>query len=368
MAGIPVASRGLRAPSRARCPRRSRRPRAARRRARSRRSSAARAAIPSSRASDLAQLAAVAGREDPDRATLTARARSSASRCRANRVWIPCHRQLHERRVLLGRERALLGGGLDLDEPAVAGHHEVAVDLGLGVLDVRQVDAGLAVDDPGRDRGHRLAQRVLHVLALAFASLLPSLPAARRRRTARASATQPPVIDAVRVPPSAWITSQSMVICRGPSARVSTAARKRSSDEPLDLLTAPTRTAAGPGVRRARQHRVLGGHPAPPLPLQERRHLLLDRGGADDLRLAEAISAEPFGVSVAVGGDHDRAQLVRSPSVGSHGARLYARRLRFVHDPQRLDAPVPTTHTCRPWRRRNATQLSASMGAQPTTR
>ena len=33
-----------------------------------------------------------------------------------------------------------------------------------------------------------------------------------------ARATQPPVIEAERVPPSAWITSQSMVIVFSPSA------------------------------------------------------------------------------------------------------------------------------------------------------
>ena len=40
------------------------------------------------------------------------------------------------------------------------------------------------------------------------------------------SATQAPVIEAVRVPPSAWITSQSTVICRSPSAGRSTTARR----------------------------------------------------------------------------------------------------------------------------------------------
>ena len=40
------------------------------------------------------------------------------------------------------------------------------------------------------------------------------------------SATQAPVIEAVRVPPSAWITSQSTVICRSPSAATSTTARR----------------------------------------------------------------------------------------------------------------------------------------------
>ncbi len=40
------------------------------------------------------------------------------------------------------------------------------------------------------------------------------------------SATQAPVIEAVRVPPSAWMTSQSMVICRSPSAGRSTTERR----------------------------------------------------------------------------------------------------------------------------------------------
>src|SRR5205807_10594010 len=40
------------------------------------------------------------------------------------------------------------------------------------------------------------------------------------------SATKPPVIAAVRVPPSAWMTSQSTVICRSPSASRSSTARR----------------------------------------------------------------------------------------------------------------------------------------------
>jgi hypothetical protein len=48
--------------------------------------------------------------------------------------------------------------------------------------------------------------------------------------TACRSATQPPVIAAQRVPPSACSTSQSMVICRSPSAARSTQAR---SERPI---------------------------------------------------------------------------------------------------------------------------------------
>ena len=48
--------------------------------------------------------------------------------------------------------------------------------------------------------------------------------------TASRSATQPPVIEAQRVPPSAWITSQSITICRSPNACRSTPAR---SERPI---------------------------------------------------------------------------------------------------------------------------------------
>ena len=44
--------------------------------------------------------------------------------------------------------------------------------------------------------------------------------------TASRSATQAPEMAAVRVPPSAWITSQSSEICRSPSASRSTTARR----------------------------------------------------------------------------------------------------------------------------------------------
>ncbi len=46
------------------------------------------------------------------------------------------------------------------------------------------------------------------------------------QRMQSCSATQAPVIEAVRVPPSAWITSQSTVIWRSPSAARSTTARR----------------------------------------------------------------------------------------------------------------------------------------------
>ena len=51
-------------------------------------------------------------------------------------------------------------------------------------------------------------------------------PSSTSFRQARASATNPPVTEAVRVPPSPWSTSQSMVMVRSPSFVISTAARR----------------------------------------------------------------------------------------------------------------------------------------------
>ena len=51
------------------------------------------------------------------------------------------------------RERIALCGRLHLDEPAVAGHHDVHVRLGRRVLDVVEVEHGPPVDDADRDGG-----------------------------------------------------------------------------------------------------------------------------------------------------------------------------------------------------------------------
>src|SRR5881628_1270181 len=91
-------------------------------------------------------------------------------------------------------------------------------------------------------------------------------------RSACASATKPPVIAAVRVPPSAWMTSQSTMTLRGPSALRSTAARS-APDEALDLegpAAGSSRDALALASlgSAARQHRVLRGHPPRALALE----------------------------------------------------------------------------------------------------
>ena len=60
-----------------------------------------------------------------------------------------------------------------------------------------------------------------------------STPSSRRYAHARASATQAPVMEAVRVPPSAWTTSQSRTMVFSPRALRSMIAR---SDRPMSRL------------------------------------------------------------------------------------------------------------------------------------
>src|SRR5262249_29292093 len=98
-------------------------------------------------------------------------------------------------------------------------------------------------------------------------------------------------------------------------------------DQALDLLRAaagPATLAAHAGVRGARQHAVLRGDPALALPLEERRHLVLDGRGTDHLRVAELHEHRALGVTEIVAGEPDRAQLVRGPPVVARAHRRVA--------------------------------------------
>src|SRR5712691_3242981 len=74
------------------------------------------------------------------------------------------------------------------------------------------------------------------------------------------SAIQAPVIAAVRVPPSAWITSQSMVTCRSPMASSSTTAR---SERPISRWISSVRPVWRPpdASRRVRSSVARGSMP-----------------------------------------------------------------------------------------------------------
>ncbi len=143
--------------------------------------------------------------------------------------------------------------------------------------------------------------------------------AASNLSTAMRSATQAPEIAAVRVPPSAWMTSQSTMIWRSPSALQVDHGAQRAADQPLDFLGAARllalgRLAVAARVGGARQHAIFGGDPALALAAQERRHLVLDRGGDQHARVAEADQAGAFGMAGEAGFEAKLAHLVGGAS------------------------------------------------------
>ena len=132
------------------------------------------------------------------------------------------------------RERRALGGRLHLDQPAVAGHHDVRVDLGGRVLAVVEVEQRHAVDDPARDRGD------------ASRSPASGRSSCRRRAAAASparSATKAPVIDgAARAAVGREHVAVEVDRALAERLEVDDAAQ-RAADQPLDLDDAPVGAA-----------------------------------------------------------------------------------------------------------------------------
>ena len=129
------------------------------------------------------------------------------------------------------------------------------------------------------------------------------------------SATQAPVIEAVRVPPSACSTSQSSVIWRSPEGLQIGDGAQAAADQALNLLRAAgllagRRFAPRARVRRARQHGVFGGDPAASLAAQPGRRLVFERGGAEHMGRAEFDQAGAFRVARDIAFDRDWPQFV----------------------------------------------------------
>ena len=91
------------------------------------------------------------------------------------------------------------------------------------------------------------------------------------------SATQAPVIEAVRVPPSAWITSQSMVIWRSPSATRSTIVR---SERPISRWISTVRPDCLPAEASRRVRSVVARGSMPYSAVTQPRPWPLSQGGS----------------------------------------------------------------------------------------
>jgi len=88
----------------------------------------------------------------------------------------------------------------------------------------------------------------------------------------------------------------------------------------LNLFAATTWIALAARVRRARQHRVLGGEPALVLADEKRRHTVLDARRAQHPRVPELDQRGAFGVLLKAGNDFQRAELIGTSTVESHRA------------------------------------------------
>ena len=96
-------------------------------------------------------------------------------------------------------------------------------------------------------------------------------------------ATQAPVMAAVRVPPSAWITSQSTEICRSPSLGRSTTAR---SARPIRRWISCVRPEGWPTVASRRVRSVVARGSMPYSAVTQPRPWPFSQGGRRSSRLA----------------------------------------------------------------------------------
>src|SRR5918993_1314258 len=214
-------------------------------------------------------------------------------------------------------ERVRFGRALQLDEAAVAGLHDVHVDVGARVFLVGQVQHRHAADDADA-RGRHV---VLHRNALDLATLAHALQRQYERNEASRDGGSPrPAVglDDIAVDPD------------GPLAQLIEPGHRseRPADEALDLLRAPAdlasrRLARGARVRRAREHAVFGRNPALAAVAPEGGHATFDARGADHVGATRGDEHRTFGVREVVRRDHNRSELVGQSGVSSHGVECW---------------------------------------------
>jgi hypothetical protein len=220
-----------------------------------------------------------------------------------------------EQPVHLGAcERGTFGRALHLDEAAGGGHHDVHVGVAGRVFDIFEVEQRRAFDDADRHRGDELADRRCGELAVGEQPahrVVRSDEGAGDRRGARAAVGLEHVaIERDRA------FAERLQVEHG---------AQRAADQALDLLRAAALLAArgfavAAGVGGARQHAVLGRHPAFAGAALVRRHLLLDRGGTEDLGVAERDQHRALGVDGVAAGQGDGAQRVGGAIAGANEA------------------------------------------------
>src|SRR5262245_9590026 len=217
------------------------------------------------------------------------------------------------------RERGALRGRLHLHEAAVARHDHVGVDLRPRVLGVVEIAQRLPIDHPDADRRYRLVQRQpldRFTVDQYGQGLLQGHEATGDRRAAR---------------PAVRLQHVAVHVDRSLTERLEVDhAAEGTADQALDLHPASILLAAADVARLAipggrRQHRVLGGDPAPTPALHPPRHGVAHRGGADDARLPLGDARRAVRGADEAGLDRRRPDVGGGAVVaaaGGHGASL----------------------------------------------
>src|SRR5262245_11197651 len=212
----------------------------------------------------------------------------------------------HLVQALLGK-RGLLRGALDLDERARARHHDVHVHLGRRVLPIVEVEERLPAHDPHADGGDTITEQwsSRHVRLRQRSERIGNGDEGARDGGGSRAAVG---LDDIAIHPDRALAELRHLDNRA----------QRASHQTLDLLRSPTRPGAlarRPRVRRARQHTVLGRHPALALALQERRDPVLHGGRADDFGVAELDQHGALGMAEIVSRDRNGSELIRLSAV-----------------------------------------------------
>jgi hypothetical protein len=223
---------------------------------------------------------------------------------------------------MMAVEGVPLGRALDLDEGAEIVHDDVAIDLGLTILLVIEIEEHLPAVDPDRDRGHGSVQRIADETprdARIAKGVVESDVGAGNRRRAR-SAVRP---KNVAVDEERGLAQSLEVEDRA----------QRPAEETLDFLAASVRPSA-PRVALAslptgvRKHGVFRREPAPSVSAEKRRDARFETDGAIDLRAAQSDEGRAGRLGIHPAFEAKRTKLVAASPVppGPSGRRFRPRR------------------------------------------
>lgn len=204
-----------------------------------------------------------------------------------------------------------LGRTLDLDECAQVVHDNVAVDFGLPVLLVVQIEKDFTTADPHRHGGDRAVQGIAAQAALG-AQATDGVVQGHVGTRDRGRACSPVRPQYVTVDPKCGFAEGFEIKDRA----------QRPPEETLDFLAASV-GARTPGVAFVPlasgvwKHGVLSGEPATPATAKKTGDTPLEPHGAIDLGVSEGDQRRTAGVGVDPSFEAERTKLIDSTSNAS---------------------------------------------------